>query len=523
MQDDPDPHARAELTRLLDASDEPELVDRFRAPLSFGTAGIRGRLRAGPNGMNRAVVQRAAAGLAAHLGPGRTVVVGYDARHGSRRFAHDTAAVLTGAALKALVLPRALPTPILAFAVRHLDADAGVMVTASHNPREDNGYKVYLGGPEHAGAQLVSPADAEIERCMQAVGSLSELPKGRSIELASEDVVDAYVQATAGLGLTRERAVRVAYTPLHGVGRETLLHVFARAGFATPVVEPSQGAPHPDFPTVAFPNPEEPGAMDRAIALGRESGADLVIANDPDADRCAVAVDGRILRGDELGALLADHVLAHRRGLVATTIVSSSMLSKLAAAHGVPYAETLTGFKWIMRAGEGLIFGYEEALGFAVGPEVVRDKDGISAALLIAELAAGLRTRGATLLDRLDELAREHGLHATDQYAVRVADVALIASAMARLRRAPPLELAGRPVKRVRDLLEDPGELPSADVLVFELDAGRAVVRPSGTEPKLKAYLETVVPVADDPSDARASAARRLADLREAVASALAL
>jgi phosphomannomutase len=523
IEDDPDPAARAELNCLLDAADEAELEDRFRLSLAFGTAGLRGKLRAGPNGMNRAVVRRAAAGLAAHLGPGRAVIIGYDARHGSRRFAHDSAAVLTGAGLRALVLPRALPTPILAFAVRHLDADAGVMVTASHNPREDNGYKVYLGGYEHGGAQLVSPADTEIERCMREVGSLSDLPLGRTLDLVAEEVIDAYVEATTRLSLAADRDVRVAYTPLHGVGRDTLLEVFARAGLAAPVVEPSQAEPDPDFPTVSFPNPEEPGAMKRVIALGRDSGAHVVIANDPDADRCAVAVDGRILRGDELGVLLADHLLAHKRGLVATTIVSSSMLSKLAAAHGVPYAETLTGFKWIMRAGAGLVFGYEEALGYSVGPDVVRDKDGISAALLVAELAAGLRARGATLLDRLDELAREHGLHATDQYSVRVEDADLITAAMARLRAEPPSQLAGRAVTRVRDLLEDSGRLPSADVLVFELDGGRVVVRPSGTEPKLKAYLETVVPEVADPSDARDLAKRRLAGLKEGVASVLAL
>lgn len=520
IDDDPDPGSRTELTRLLDAGEETELRDRFRAPLAFGTAGLRGTLRAGPNGMNPAVVRRASAGLAAHLGPGRTVAVGYDARHGSRRFAHESAAVLRGAGLRALVLPRALPTPVLAFAVRRLEADAGIMVTASHNPPQDNGFKVYLGGPGDDGAQLVSPADRAIERCMLEVGSIDGLPLGRP-ELIGDDLVRAYVDQTAKLSLSGDRDVRVAYTPLHGVGRDTLLAVFERAGFAPPVVVAAQAEPDPDFPTVSFPNPEEPGVMDLAIALGQEQGADIVVANDPDGDRCAVAVGDQILRGDELGVLLADHVLAHRPGLVATTIVSSSMLSKLAAAHGVPYAETLTGFKWIMRAGEGLVFGYEEALGYAVGPGIVRDKDGISAALLVAELAAGLRARGATLLDRFDELAREHGLHVTAQHAVRVADLGLIAAAMARLRADAPRELAGREVTQVRDLLEESGKLPAADVLVLELAGGRVVVRPSGTEPKLKAYLETVVPVTGSASDARKTATVQLAALRTAVASLL--
>ena len=515
--DDPDPGSRAELEALLGAGAEAELRDRFSAPLAFGTAGLRGRLRAGPNGMNRAVVHRAAAGLGAYLGPGRTVAIGYDARHGSRTFAHDTARVLAGAGLRALLLPRALPTPVLAFAVRHLRADAGVMVTASHNPPQDNGYKVYLGGPGHGGAQLVPPADRDIEACIRAVGPIAALPLGDPGPPLGEDVVAAYVEATVDLGMTADREVRMAYTPLHGVGLATLRTVLARAGFPTPAVEPDQAAPDPDFPTVAFPNPEEPGAMDRVLALGLSTRADVVIANDPDADRCAVAVGDRVLRGDELGVLLADHILAHRPGPVATTIVSSSMLGRMARAHGVPYTETLTGFKWIVRAGERLAFGYEEALGYAVGPQVVRDKDGISAALLVAEAAAGQRARGRTLLDRLDELAAEHGVHLTDQVSVRVHDVAQIGAAMGMLRSAPPAELAGRAVLGVRDLLADPGDLPASDVLILRLDGARVVARPSGTEPKLKLYLEVVVDAGGDVPGARRQAAAELADLRAAV------
>ena len=523
IEDDPDPVARAELRELLDRGDEAELRDRFAGRLTFGTAGLRGRLRAGPNGMNRAVVRRAAAGLAAYLGAGRTVAIGYDARHGSRDFAADSAAVLAGAGLRARLLPRALPTPVLAFAVRHLEADAGIMVTASHNPPHDNGYKVYLGGPGNAGAQIVPPADSEIEARIGAVERVSDLPLADPGSPLDEEIVDAYVTAAAELSLVEDRDVRIAYTPLHGVGLETLSAVFARAGVPAPALEPAQAQPDPDFSTVSFPNPEEPGTMDRVLALGRESGADVVIANDPDADRCAVAFGGRLLRGDELGVLLADHVLTHRPGPVATTIVSSTMLSRIAAAHGVPYTETLTGFKWIMRAGPDLAFGYEEALGYAVGPNVVRDKDGISAALSVAEITARLKARGRTPLDRLEELAREHGIHATDQYAVRVENLGDIRAAMDRLRARPPAALARQPVLEVRDLLADPGDLPAADVLVLNFDGARVVLRPSGTEPKLKAYLEVVVPVAGDLAAARGRADVALRELRTATAEAIGL
>jgi phosphomannomutase len=520
IADDPDAASRAELRALLDRGAAAELEDRFGSRLSFGTAGLRGTLRAGPNGMNRAVVRRAAAGLAAYLGPGRSVVIGFDARHGSRTFAEDSAAVLAGAGLRARVFDEPLPTPVLAFAVRRLGADAGVMVTASHNPPQDNGYKVYLGGPGDEGAQIVPPADREIEAQIAAVPAVSALPLG-AVERIEPGVVDAYVDATVALALTDDRDVRIVYTPLHGVGRATLCAVLRRAGVPAPVVEPAQAEPDPDFPTVRFPNPEEPGTLDRALALGRAERADVVIATDPDADRCAVAVGDRVLRGDELGAILGDHILRHRRGLVSTTIVSSSLLGRIAASYGVPYRETLTGFKWIMRAGPGLVYGYEEALGYAVGPDVVRDKDGISATLLVAEIAAGLRARGRTLLDRLDDLAREHGVFATAQQTAKLEAPARDA-VMAALRARPPRTLGGSRVEEVEDLRVGPHGLPAADVVILRLGGARVVVRPSGTEPKIKAYLEVVEPVTGDLGAARAAAAVRLRALGGDVALLLA-
>ncbi len=524
LAEDPDPGTRTELASLLESGDMHALAERFSRRLEFGTAGLRGALGAGPNRMNRALVRRTTAGLAAYLratGATGPVVVGYDARHQSDVFAADTAAVLSGAGFAALVLPRPLPTPVLAFAVRHLGAAAGVMVTASHNPPEDNGYKVYLGD----GAQIVPPADAEISAAIDAVGPLAGVPLAETWQRLGEEVLAAYLDAVAALSLVPDRDVRVAYTPLHGVGRNVVLAAFARAGFPPPEVVVEQAEPDPDFPTVAFPNPEEPGAADLLLATAARTGADLAIANDPDADRLAVAVGGRLLTGDELGALLADHVLRHTTGadrLVVTTIVSSSLLQDLARAHGVAYAETLTGFKWIVRAAEArpgfrLVFGYEEALGYVVG-DVVRDKDGISAALAVAELAAAEKATGRTLLDRLDELEAEHGVHATEQVSIRVTDLAAIALVMADLRGRPPRALGGSAVTGMADLLTG-GRLPASDVLVYSLDfGGRVIVRPSGTEPKLKAYLEVVERVVGgDLAPARARAAERLAALRDDV------
>ncbi|MFI8190570.1 phospho-sugar mutase [Streptomyces sp. NPDC085946] len=532
LAEDPDAETRAELARLIDAGDHAELAARFGGTLQFGTAGLRGELGAGPMRMNRSVVIRAAAGLAAYLRKngheGGLVVIGYDARHKSADFARDTASVMTGAGLRAAVLPRPLPTPVLAFAIRHLGAVAGVEVTASHNPPRDNGYKVYLGD----GSQIVPPADAEIAAEIAAVPSLTVVPRPtEGWETLDDTVLDAYLARTdAVLAPGSPRTARTVYTAMHGVGKDVLLAAFARAGFPEPVLVAEQADPDPDFPTVAFPNPEEPGAMDLAFATAREAGPDLVIANDPDADRCAVAVRDpqapdtgwRMLRGDEVGSLLAAHLV--RRGATGTfaeSIVSSSLLGRIAGAAGVRHVETLTGFKWIARA-EGLRYGYEEALGYCVDPDGVRDKDGITAALLVTELASELKAEGRTLLDLLDDLAVEHGLHATDQLSVRVQDLSLIAAAMRRLRERPPARLGGLPVTRSEDLTRGTETLPPTDGLRYTLDGARVIVRPSGTEPKLKCYLEVVVPVAAhaDLPAARAKAADLLAAVKRDLSAA---
>jgi phosphomannomutase len=505
--EDPDDQTRAELEAVIaateagDADAAVDLADRFAGTLEFGTAGLRGALGAGPNRMNRVVVTRAAAGLAAYLrdqgaADGAAVVIGYDARYNSDAFARDTAEVMTGAGFRALVLPRLLPTPVLAFAIRELGCVAGVMVTASHNPPQDNGYKVYLGD----GSQIVPPADAEIAARIEAVGALADVPRGDGGEVVDDSIVDAYVRAVLTVAPDGPRDLNLVYTPLHGVGNDAVLEVLDRAGFAPPHVVPEQQHPDPDFPTVVFPNPEEPGAMDLAMKLASEVGADLVVANDPDADRCAAAVEGphgwRMLRGDEVGALLGDHLLrSGKQGVYAASIVSSSLLGKLAAAAGQPYAETLTGFKWIGRV-DGLAFGYEEALGYCVDPAHVKDKDGVSALLLLCHVAARAKAEGRTLTDLLDDIAVRHGLHATDQLSARVEDLAQIPATMARLRENPPSSLGGLAVLGVDDLGLGSADLPPTDGLRYRLaDGARVIVRPSGTEPKVKCYLEVVVPV----------------------------
>ncbi|MCX6397110.1 MAG: phospho-sugar mutase [Propionibacteriales bacterium] len=521
--EDPDPETTAELEGLIAAGDVEELADRFRGTLEFGTAGLRGALGAGPNRMNRVVVSRAAAGLAAYLkdhgaGSDDAVVIGYDARHNSDVFARDTAEIVTGAGLRALVLPRALPTPLLAYAIRALGCVAGVMVTASHNPPQDNGYKVYLG----EGSQIVPPADVEIAAQIAAVGPLADLPRGTTAVTLDDEVVEQYEHRVASLVGPGPRDLTIVYTPLHGVGGTTVQEVLEIAGFSAPHEPAAQSAPDADFPTVAFPNPEEPGAMDLAMALAAEVGADLVVANDPDADRCAVALPGphgwQMLRGDDVGALLAHHLLRQgRQGVYAQSIVSSSLLGAMARAAGQPHQETLTGFKWIGRI-PGLAFGYEEALGYCVDPDQVKDKDGISALLLVCELAAAEKAAGRTLRDVLDDIAREHGVHATDQLSVRFTDLDQIPATMARLRTEPPASLGGLQVELVEDLALGSADLPATDGLRYTLaDRARVIVRPSGTEPKVKCYLEVVVPVEDSPDGvdaARISAAGRLDAIR---------
>ena len=512
IADDPDPATRAELQQVAAQAmggapgAVDELADRMNGTLTFGTAGLRGPVRAGSNGMNRAVVVRATHGVAEWLKyqghAGGTEIVGRDARHGSAEFATAAAEVLTAAGFVVRTMPGPLPTPVTAFHVRALGAVAGIQGTASHNPPADNGYKVYAAD----GAQIVPPDDGLIETAIRAA------PPARSIPVAPGavplDDVSAYVTRVATLPRGTARDLRVVLTPMHGVGGATAVEALRAAGFQdVRLVEP-QAEPDPDFPTVTFPNPEEPGAADLLLALASEVDADLAIALDPDADRCALGVrdtDGwRMLSGDETGVLLGSHVLSTTDGLAASTIVSSSLLSKVAARH----AETLTGFKWLMRAGEGLVFAYEEALGLAVDPDYVRDKDGISAAVVACDLAATLKAAGRGLLDVLDDLFVEHGVHLTSQVSLRFEDVSAMAPLVAALRARPPATLAGIAVTQ---------DNPAPDIVRLRGEGVRVVVRPSGTEPKVKAYLEVVVPVTGELAPARAEAGTRLATLREEV------
>ncbi len=615
IADDPDPGDRAELRGLADrafggsdAAALAELRDRFAARLEFGTAGLRGVVAAGPNRMNRAVVRAATAAVAGWLldpgpdgapgrestaggvggsagaggesaaaigggpaGAGVSVVIGCDARHRSAEFAAEAAGVLAGASIAVHVLPLPGPTPLLAFAVRHLGTSAGVMITASHNPAADNGYKLYLSD----GGQVIPPADAQIEARIAALGPLAQVPVAAAdsplITRHGDEVARAYLDAvvatSAGPGSGSDRAkLTVVYTAMHGVAGDLMLRAIDQAGFAPPHVVAAQARPDPDFPTVAFPNPEEPGALDLALADARRFGADLLIASDPDGDRLAVAVprpggqqagepDWLVLTGDQLGALLGASLLERTAGqaapgdrLVATTIVSSTLLSKIAASAGVRYAETLTGFKWISRAadrvpGARFLFGYEEALGYDVG-NVVRDKDGIGAALAVLWLAGEAKAAGRSVLQRYDDLETAHGVHLTSQVTLRTADQAEV---MRRLRAHPPAALGDEPVTGLTDLAAGdggaagaaldggagtapgggataPGDgLPRADVLILRLVNARVVLRPSGTEPKIKCYIEIIEPLAGRPLPAaRWTAAKRLAPIRSALEAALA-
>ena len=537
LAEDPDPVTAAELSALIsrveagETAAADELADAFDGTLQFGTAGLRGRLGPGSNRMNRIVVARAAAGLAAYLvaNGGKSVVVGYDARRNSDVFARDTAAIMSGAGIAAMVLPSALPTPVLAFAIRHLGCDAGVMVTASHNPPDDNGYKVYLGD----GSQIVPPADAEISACIAAVGALELIPRSDDFAVLDDAVLDAYVGRAVSLLGDGPREVSAVYTAMHGVGGEVFMRTVRQAGFDAPTKVAAQFEPDGRFPTVNFPNPEEPGAMDLALADARAQGADVIIANDPDADRSAAGIrtaeDYRMLTGDEVGALLAWWIAERGRrngspvtGVYAQSIVSGTLLERIATDAGLGYATTLTGFKWISKVPD-LRFGYEEALGYCCDPTAVKDKDGITASLLMLEMVSALKAQGRGIQDVLDDLARKFGLYATSQLSVRVSDISLIADAMSRLRADPPTSLGGRDVVRMDDLEKGADGLPPTDGLRFTLNDARVIIRPSGTEPKLKCYLQVVVPVAGDIDKVRATAQSELDAVRASVAEALAL
>ena len=501
--DDPDPVTASQLQQWLDTSNEAELRTSFNGFLQFGTAGLRGPNRPGPSGMNRAVVGRAAAGIVAYMKQRHltSVVIGRDARYGSEDYTFETAEIMSGAGMKVFILPRPLPTPVLAFATNELGCDVGIMVTASHNPPEDNGYKVYLGGTvdgiKYRGSQIVSPTDVSIAHAIDAITSLKAQARGKSWTVLGEEIIEKYIERTAALA-TSPGTLKIVYTAMHGVGTETLQRVFHKAGFASPILVDAQAAPDPDFPTVAFPNPEEPGAIDLALETARTFDADLVIANDPDADRCAAAVKDpvtgwRMLRGDELGAILGESIARKTSsGIFANSIVSSSILKKIAEHYNLEFKETLTGFKWLAKI-KDLTFGYEEALGYAVDAQTVNDKDGISAAITLAQIATDLAADGKTLFDLLDEIWARHGFHATEQISIRLSDLSKVDVILGRLRSNPPQNIAGRVVTSIDDLAAPTDGLPPTDGLRIWLAGGvRIIIRPSGTEAKMKCYIEVI-------------------------------
>ena len=503
IADDPDPVTAAQLRQWLDTNNEAELRASFNGFLQFGTAGLRGPIRPGPSGMNRAVVGRAASGIVAYMKERNltSVVIGRDARYGSEDYTFETAEIMSGAGMKVYVLPRPLPTPVLAFATNDLACDVGIMVTASHNPPQDNGYKVYLGGTvdgiEYRGSQIVSPTDVSIAEKIDEITSLKSQPRGKEWTVLGEDVIEKYIARTASLA-TNPGNLRIVYTAMHGVGTETIQRVFHKAGFQSPILVDAQAAPDPDFPTVAFPNPEEPGAIDLALETAKSFDAHLVIANDPDADRCAAAVNDpitgwRMLRGDELGAIFGESIARKSStGIFANSIVSSSILKKIAAHYNLEFKETLTGFKWLAKI-KGLTFGYEEALGYAVDAVTVNDKDGISAAITLAQIATDLAAEGKTVLDLLDEVWARHGFHATEQISIRLSDLSKVGVILGGLRNNPPKEIAGRTVTSIDDLAAPTDGLPPTDGLRIWLTGGvRIIIRPSGTEAKMKCYIEAI-------------------------------
>ncbi|MCC2592330.1 phospho-sugar mutase [Tessaracoccus sp. OS52] len=535
LADDPDPDTVEELQGLLSAAEGGDdvaiaaLRAAFAGPLEFGTAGLRGRIGPGPAQMNRVVVGQAAAGFAAWLTQqglaGGKVLIGYDARRKSDEFARETAEIFAGQGFEPVLTAGPIPTPVVAFGIRHLGCVAGVVVTASHNPPEDNGYKVYLGD----GSQIIPPVDGEISECIRKVTPelLRAMEREGDYATIGAELLEAYVARAATLVPgSAPRDVVWVHTAMHGVGAGPMRAVAAGAGFPAPIEVPEQSAPDPRFPTVSFPNPEEKGAIDLALALAQASGADVVIANDPDADRCAVAapVDGvwRMLTGDELGGLLGDYVIRlGRPGQFANSVVSSTLLRDMALAAGRRHTTTLTGFKWIGRVPE-LAFGYEEAIGYCCDSAAVPDKDGLTAGLLVLRLVAELKAQGRTLGNRLDEIAATHGLHATSQLSVRVTELSEITDAMASLRADPPTHLLGRRVG-VADLLTGTDDLPATDAVEFTGERIHVVARPSGTEPKLKVYLEVVLTPEEssDAAAARARAAAELDELRSELATAL--
>lgn len=509
IADDPDPVTAAHLQALLDAGDEAALKPLFSGFLQFGTAGLRGPIGAGPSCMNRAVVGRAAAGIAAYMTKRgmKSVVIGRDARYGSEDYTQESAEILSGAGMDVYILPRPLPTPVLAFATSHLKCDVGIMVTASHNPPQDNGYKVYIGpeadGIEYASSQIINPTDGFIAADIDAVTSLRSLPRGNKWTILGEDVISEYIARTVKLA-PRPGDIKVVYTAMHGVGTETVQRVFNHAGFATLILVDEQCTPDPDFPTVAFPNPEEPGAIDLALAKARDFGADLVIANDPDADRCAAAINDpkvgwRMLRGDELGVIFGEWIARTQpKGTMGNSIVSSSALRKIAAHYNVDFKEVLTGFKWLAKI-EDLAYGYEEAIGYAVDSETVNDKDGVSAAIFLTQIAMDLKRDGLTLANLLDEVWDRHGFHGTEQISIRVADMSAITRLLAGLRQNPPAEIAGRKVDSIDDLAAPKDGLPPTDGLRIWLSGGiRIIVRPSGTEAKMKCYIEVITKTSEE-------------------------
>ncbi|MFM2412025.1 MAG: phosphomannomutase [Actinomycetota bacterium] len=538
LAQDPDSETVSELRAIIDraaAGDDDALADlhdRFDTRLTFGTAGLRGELGAGPNRMNRLLVQQAAYGFAQFL-LGResrpSVVIGYDGRVNSDVFARDSAEIFSGLGLDVILFPHVVPTPVTATAVRALGLSAGVMVTASHNPPRDNGYKVYLGGADE-GSQIVSPADHEIEALIRDAAAMdsSHFPKSDVYRLAPASIVENYIAETAAISTHPATPIPFVYTAMHGVGWDVSNRAYQASGLGDAIVVAEQIEPDGAFPTVAFPNPEEPGALDLAYATADKAGVDLIIANDPDADRLAVAIkdggDWRRLTGNEVGALLGWRAAERHSGsgkpaALAASIVSSPALRAVAAHYGIPYSDTLTGFKFVNRV-PNLIYGYEEALGYLVDPDKVRDKDGISAAVDFLAMAGELRAHGKTIADHLADFADTFGAFASTQISIRVSNLAEIPAISGRFRTAPPVTLAGRPVTAIDDFANGFENFPPSDLIRLTIDGGsRVIVRPSGTEPKLKIYIDAAVTDGDNRVARVAAVVAELeADLRAFIA-----